>query len=89
MPDIDFRGNNSGELLNRHLMSSLALVLVIQVLGFLYYFWFLTRHGYLPSPFFYYKHEVLMDLFGPLFWSDTNGIYTAGSFYPPLNYIFL
>jgi hypothetical protein len=88
-PIVDLVGNNSGKPVNRDLISTLALILGIQLLGFSYFLWFLSQHGYLPSPFFYYKHEVLMDLFGPLFWSDTNGIYTAGSFYPPLNYIFL
>jgi hypothetical protein len=89
-PIVDLVGNNSGKPVNRSLLSTLALILGIQLLGFSYFLWFLSQHGYLPSPFFYYKHEVLMDLFRPLYWSDNGGAYTEWkSFYPPLNFLFL
>lgn len=88
-PITDLSGNNSAKPVHRNRISTLTIILGIQLLGFLYYLWFLSRHGYLPSPFFFNKNAVLMDLFGPLLWSDTNGMYAAGSFYPPLNYIFL
>jgi hypothetical protein len=89
-PVVDLGGNNSGKPVNRNLISTLAFILGIQLLGFSYFLWFLSQHGYLPSPFFYYKHEVLMDLFRPLYWSDNGGAYTVWrSFYPPLNFLFL
>ena len=89
-PVVDLCGNNSGKPVNRNLISTLAFILGIQLLGFSYFLWFLSQHGYLPSPFFYYKHEVLMDLFRPLYWSDNGGAYTVWrSFYPPLNFLFL
>jgi hypothetical protein len=89
MPVIDLSGINSAKPVNRNLISTLALILGIQLLGFSYYLWFLSQHGYLPSPFYYVKGAVLLDFFGPIFWSDTNGIYAAGSFYPPLSFLFL
>lgn len=76
--------------MNRNQTSVLALVLGIQVLGIIYYLWFLAKHGYLPSPFVSGKYDSLMDFFHPLYWSDNDGRYTVWkSVYPPLNFILL
>lgn len=76
--------------MSRHQTHALALIFGIQALGFLFYLWFLTQRGYLPSPFVYDKYDSFMDFFNPLYWSDNDGRYTVWeSVYPPLNFVFL
>ena len=75
--------------MNRPQKSTLALILGIQILGFSFCLWFLTRHGYLPL-FTQNKYDSFMDFFHPLYWADNDGRYTIWkSVYPPLNFIFL
>jgi len=74
---------------SRNQFDTLALVFGIQVLGFFYCLWFLTRHGYLPV-FPQFTFAALMDFFDPLYWSENDGRYTEWkSVYPPLNFLFL
>lgn len=73
----------------RHL-SFLLLFLVIQLLSVAYFFWFTTKHGYLPAPFSHEKSDTFMDLFHPMYWADHAGRYTEWkSVYPPLSFLFL
>lgn len=74
--------------MNRNQTFTLALILGIQALGFLFCLWFLSKHGYWPI-FTQYKFDTLMDFFNPLYWSDNDGRYTVWhSVYPPLSFIF-
>lgn len=74
----------------KHSTLTLAFILAIQILGVMYYVWYLTKHGYLPSPFVHDKYDTFMDFYNPLYWSDNDGRYTLwGSIYPPLNFLFL
>lgn len=80
---------NAGNLVNRHQTTVLALICGIQILGFFFCLWFLTRHGYWPI-FTSDKYDSFMDFFHPLYWSDNDGRYTVWqSVYPPLNFVFL
>jgi hypothetical protein len=73
--------------LNRKVMYAL---LGLNILAFIYYFWFLVNQGYLPSPFFYDTSDTFMDLFNPLVQLSSEGIYNEyHSIYPPLNFLIL
>ncbi len=74
----------------RQWQAHLTVVLVANVLAFLYYIHFSMLNGYLPSPFFYDKSDTFMDLFNALHWAYDDRRYTDwSSVYPPLNFIFL
>jgi hypothetical protein len=73
--------------LNRKVMYAL---LGLNILAFIYYFWFLINKGHLPSPFFYDTSDTFMDLFNPLVQLSRKGIYNEyHSIYPPLNFLIL
>jgi hypothetical protein len=51
---------------------------------------FFSDHGYLPSPFYFVKSGIFMDMFHVMFWANNDGRYTEwASVYPPLNFILL
>ena len=69
---------------------ALIVLLGLNILAFIYYFWFLVNQGYLPSPFFYDTSDTFMDLFNPLVQLSREGIYNEyKSIYPPLNFLIL
>lgn len=68
----------------------LLMVLLMQTLGLVYFLWYLSAYGYLPSPFVADKGDTFMDLFQPMYWAQKDGRYTEwGSVYPPLNFLLL
>lgn len=68
----------------------LYLVLFFELINVSYYAYYLTTHGYLPSPFILDKNDTFMDFYNPLYWVIKDGFYTSfNSVYPALNYFFL
>jgi hypothetical protein len=71
-------------------LAFISAILLLNSAGFFYYIYFLTKNGYLPSPFLYDKSDTFMDLFNVLYWAYDDGRYTDwGSVYPPLGFIIL
>jgi hypothetical protein len=71
------------------LAKALYLFLFCELINIGYYY-YLSNHGYLPSPFILDKNNTLMDFYNPLFWVIKDGFYTTfNSVYPALNYFFL
>ena len=68
----------------------LYLILFFEFINIGYYYYYLSNHGYLPSPFVLDKNDTFMDFYNPLFWVMKDGFYTTfNSVYPALNYFFL
>ncbi len=68
----------------------LLLVLVLELITLLGYFFYYENNSYLPSPFLRDKFDTFMDLFNPLWWATHAGAYTLyQSVYPPINFVFL
>ena len=66
------------------------IVLLINIAGFCYFFYYLNVNGYLPSPFMADKSDTFMDLFNPMYWAyDDNRYSIWRSVYPPLNFFLL
>lgn len=75
---------------HRRRLAYVGLILLLNTTGFLYYLYYLSENGYLPSPFVYDKSDTFMDLFNVLYWAYDDGRYTDwGSVYPPLSFIIL
>lgn len=65
-------------------------ILLLNVGGAVYYIYYLSENGYLPSPFIYDKSDTFMDFFNVLYWAYDDGRYTDwGSVYPPLGFLIL
>jgi hypothetical protein len=67
----------------------LYLILFFELINVAYYAYYLSIHGYLPSPFILDKNDTFMDFYNPLYWVIEDGFYTSfNSVYPALNYFF-
>ena len=72
------------------LAKALYLVVIFELINVAYYAYYLSIHGYLPSPFVLDKNDTFMDFYNPLYWVIKDGFYTRfNSVYPALNYFFL
>ena len=72
------------------LAKALYLILFFELINVAYYAYYLSNHGYLPSPFILDKNDTFMDFYNPLYWVIKDGFYTSfNSVYPALNYFFL
>lgn len=66
----------------------ISLILLFDIIAFLYYIDYLIENAYLPTPFFFDKSNTFMDFFNVLHWAYEGGRYTDwGSVYPPLSFI--
>jgi len=71
-------------------VKALYIILFFELINISYYGYYLSNHGYLPSPFVLDKNDTLMDFYNPLYWVVKDGFYTIfNSVYPALNYFFL
>lgn len=65
-------------------------LLLLQIVGVIYYACFFYGAGYLPAPFIYDKSDTFMDFFHVMYWSNEPGRYTEWqSVYPPINFLFM
>lgn len=72
------------------LAKALYLILIFELINVAYYAYYLSIHGYLPSPFALDKNDTFMDFYNPLYWVINDGFYTSfNSVYPAINYFFL
>jgi hypothetical protein len=69
---------------------ALYIILFFELINISYYGYYLSNHGYLPSPFVFNKNDTLMDFYNPLYWVIKDGFYTTfNSVYPAINYLLL